>query len=62
MKKKILSCWFCGAPISEDFGEHLPIPDNYDPNDYEHGCCYYCNQEEIQRQRQKKLEQQEFNN
>ena len=41
------SCGMCGCPIGEDGSEDMPIPEGYNPNDYEHTWCTGCAQEAI---------------
>jgi len=43
----IASCGYCGAPIGPNGQDVLDIPENYNPNDYDHGVCSSCGNEEF---------------
>lgn len=50
MKDKLYSCGMCGVLVHAD-GTIVQIPENYNPNDYDHTWCDECgNQENIRQQ------------
>lgn len=40
------SCGFCGVPLDENINIIDKIPENYNPNDYEHDVCIDCRMQE----------------
>lgn len=36
------SCGFCGIPMDENKYIIDEIPENYNPNNYEHNVCEFC--------------------
>ena len=45
----------CGAPCDEDGDQLKEIPDNYNPNDYEHKWCNSCAQENENRNEERRV-------
>ena len=43
----ISSCGYCGAPLGPNGEDIIDVPDDYDPNAYEHSVCSSCGNEEF---------------
>ena len=42
-------CGFCGSPLDEKGNPIFPVPEGYNPDDYDAAACYSCAMEDESR-------------
>lgn len=42
----VYACGYCGVPLDKDMNDVWPMPDGYDPKNYQLMACHHCEAEQ----------------